>query len=506
MIPACTLLLFFLPASTHAANTPDGKEKPNVLFIAVDDLKPLLGCYGDPLAKTPNIDRLAAQGTVFNRAYCMQAVCSPSRNSVMTGLRPEVLQIYDLSTHFRLRAPEVVTLPQYFKQQGWQSQALGKLYHVGHGNIDDTHSWSVPHFKPKAKPYLLPENQPSKEDVARQQARRKKNPAVTGAKGAAYENADVGDDAYHDGKITTEAVKRLKQFKQDGTPFFLAIGYIRPHLPFNAPQKYWDMHDPARITLADRDTPPDGAPAFAPQFGGELRAYAGIQKEGALPADVQRKLIHGYYAATSYMDAQVGRLLDELNALGLQENTIIVLWGDHGWHLGDHGMWCKHTNYEQATRSPLIISAPGKNKKQTTQALTEFVDIYPTLCELAGLELPKHLGGTSLIPYLDNANAESKPAAFQVYPRSRPETGPMLGHAVRTDHWRYVEWQKKDGSIAATELYDMQTDPGETKNMAADSANAAIVKEHHDLLTNRLQTPLPEGLKLVELKKAGKKK
>ncbi|TLD69116.1 sulfatase [Phragmitibacter flavus] len=474
------------------------KLKPNVLFVAVDDLKPLLGCYGDALAKTPHIDRLAARGTVFTRAYCMQAVCSPSRNSVMTGLRPEVLQIYDLPTHFRLRTPDVVTLPQHFKNNGWKSHGLGKIYHVGHGNIDDAQTWSVPHFQPRGGAYVLPENTVKKKP----QPPKPKSQMGRGPKdGPAFEAADVPDNAYADGKIAAKAIDRLRSFKSSNEPFFLAVGFLKPHLPFNAPQIYWDMHDPSKLPLADRDSPPDGAPPFAPQSGGELRNYVGIPKSGPLPADLQRKLIHGYYAATSYMDAQVGRILDELDALGLSENTIIVLWGDHGWHLGDHGIWCKHTNYEQATRSPLIMAAPGKSGGQKSAALTEFVDIYPTLCDLANLPKPTHLRGDSFVTVLDKPDTSIKDAAFQVYPRHTKDTGPLLGHAVRTESWRYVEWRRtKDQSVVATELYDMQNDPGETRNLANEPAQAKTIANHRSLLEKRLAIPAPSDLKLLPLK------
>lgn len=480
------------------ATLPANAKQPNVLFIAVDDLKPAIGCYGDPHAKTPSIDRLAGRGTVFQRAYCMQAVCAPSRNALLTGLRPETLQIYDLGTNFRRRAPGVVTLPQHFKAHGYETHGLGKIFHVGHGNHEDPASWSVPHFQAKTVQYVLPEN---KAKVTREEAlfANQKGNVNQLPKGAAYEMADVPDDAYADGRIAGEAIKRLQGFKESGKPFFLAVGFLKPHLPFCAPKKYWDLHDPEKLPKPERATPPDGAPAFAPQFGGELRNYANMPASGPIPDDVARTLIHGYYAATSYMDAQLGRLLDELERLGLAENTIIVLWGDHGWHLGDHGMWCKHTTYEQATRAPLIISAPGKKSAQRTTALAEFVDVYPTLCDLANLSHPTHLQGESLVPLLDAPDSKGKPAAFQVYPRRTPETGPLLGHAVRTDRWRYVEWRKADQSVAARELYDILDDPGETVNLAGREDNAAVVEEHGKLLADRLSGMPPSDLKLLDL-------
>lgn len=492
-------LLLAVGSAVLAADPP--AAKPNVLFIAIDDLKPAIGCYGDRLAKTPNIDRLAARGTVFERAYCMQAVCSPSRNAILTGLRPETLRIYDLGTNFRKRAPEVVTLPQHFKSQGYQSHGLGKIFHVGHGNNEDARSWSVPHFQAKTVQYVLPEN---KAQLTREEALfgNKKGNVNQLPKGAAYEKADVPDEEYADGRIAAEAIKRLQGFKESGQPFFLAVGFLKPHLPFCAPKKYWDMHDPAKLPQPQRSTPPEGAPSFAPQFGGELRNYANMPAQGPIPEETTRTLIHGYYAASSYMDAQLGRVLDELDRLGLAENTIIALWGDHGWHLGDHGMWCKHTNYEQATRAPLIVSAPGKKGGQHTRALAEFVDVYPTLCDLAGVPRPDHLQGESLVPLMNDPNSAGKAAAFQVYPRRTPQTGPLLGHAVRTDHWRYVEWRKANESVAARELYDLQDDPGETVNLAAKPEQAAVVAEHSKLLAARLAKQPPKGLKLLDLAQA----
>ena len=473
-------------------------KKPNVLFVAVDDLKPLIGSFGYTHARTPNIDRIAAKGTVFTRAYCMQAVCSPSRNGVLTGLRPEVLQIYDLGTNFRKRAPEVVTLPQQFKQSGWQSHGIGKIFHMGHGNHEDEASWSVPHFQEKSIGYALEEN---KRTLTREEALFDNKPAGKLPKGAAYEAADVPNDTYGDGKVALEAISRLRGFKESGQPFFLAVGFLKPHLPFCAPKKYWDLFDPNTLPQPDRDKAPDGAPAYAPQYGGELRQYLGMPEKGPIPPDLARTLIHGYHAATSYMDAQLGLVLDELDKLGLSENTIIVLWGDHGWHLGDHGMWCKHTDYEQATNAPLLISAPGKKGGQKSRALVEFNDIYPTICDLAGVTKPTHLQGASLVPLLENPEGTVKQAAFQVYPRSTPETGPLLGQAVRTDRWRYVEWQKADGTIAARELYDMQNDPGETVNLADKPEHAATVTEHSSLLAKRLAESPPAGLKLLDRSK-----
>jgi iduronate 2-sulfatase len=500
-LPTPMRSLFLLCLFAACAGRASANPKINVLFIAVDDLKPAIGCYGDKLAKTPNLDRLAARGTRFERAYCMQAVCAPSRNAVLTGLRPEVLRIYNLGTNFRKSVPDVQTLPQWFKGHGYASHALGKIFHVGHGNHEDPASWSVPHFQAKSIEYALPGNRA--DGGTREEALfgNSTKPIAALPRGAPYESADVPDEAYSDGRLATEAIARLQSFQKNAEPFFLALGFVKPHLPFCAPKKYWDLYDPAVFEPSSRTTPPDGAPPFAPSSWGELRQYKDVPDKGPLSAEQTRTMLHGYYAATSFMDAQLGRVLDALDSLGLASNTVIVLWGDHGWHLGDHGMWCKHSNYEQATRAPLFIAAPGKRGGQAASGLAEFVDLYPTLCDLAALPRPTHLQGRSLVPQLDDPKAPGAAAAFQVYPRGS-KFGPLLGHAVRTDRWRYVEWRKEDGTAAARELYDLQNDPGETVNVADQPAQAATIEQHAALLATRLAAPVPDGLKVLPMKPA----
>ncbi len=467
-------------------------ERPHVLLICVDDLKPALGCYGDALAKTPNIDRLAARGTLFEKAYCNQAVCSPSRNALLVGLRSQTIGIYDLATNFRRAVPNAVTLPQHFKQHGYRTEALGKVFHVGHGNQDDAQSWSVPHWRSSANNYASGENRPEKSQDAN-------------AKGVAYEKADVADNAYPDGAVADEAVKRLQAAAERKEPFFLAVGFVKPHLPFCAPEKYWDAFDPEVFKAASRQTPPDGAPSYAPTNWGELRNYRGIPKDGPLPDDLQRTLIHGYYAATSYTDAQVGRVIDELDRLDLAPNTVIVLWGDHGWHLGDHGQWCKHTNYEQAARVPLIIAAPQQAAAgQRVPSVVESVDVFPTLCQLAGLPQPtaQKLDGISAVALLKNPAAQTKPAVFHAYPRTN-EGRPLIGRAVRTDRHRLVEW-KVPGAMADTaelELYDYQVDPGESRNLAAEQPE--VVSELRAILS---QIPEAKPQVVAQKKARGKGK
>ncbi len=458
--------LLCLPWLTQAADAP----KPNVLFIAVDDLKPLLGCYGDKVIKSPNIDRLAARGVVFERAYCNQAVCAPSRNALLTSVRPTTSGIYDLGTNFREAVPDAVTMPQYFKQHGYRTEALGKIFHTGHGNHEDPVSWSAPHFYQKSIAYVLPASHAT-QGLTREEALFANQDARGLPRGAPYESPDVPDNAYPDGKIADEAVRRLQAAKgKPNEPFFLAVGFLKPHLPFCAPKKYWDLYDRSKFTVPPLRTPPAGAPKYAPSGWGELRQYSDIPDVGLVNDDQARALIHGYHAAVSFVDAQLGKVLDEFDRLGFGSNTIIVLWGDHGWHLGDHGWWSKHDNYEQTARLPLIIVAPGVTKSgaHATNALIETVDIYPTLAELAGLptpSVPQGIEGKSFVPVLNDPNLATKNYAFHVFPR-----GERIGRAVRTTRYRLVEW-KVPGRAADTadlELYDYETDPLETKNLAAE--------------------------------------
>jgi iduronate 2-sulfatase len=496
---AATLVLGLLLAATATAA---GAERPNVLLICVDDLKPLLHGYGTPLIQSPSIDRLAARGVLFDRAFCNQAVCAPSRNSLMTGLRPQTIGIYDLGTNFRNAVPEAVTVAQYFQRHGYRTEAVGKIMHVGHGNHEDPASWSVPHWGPKTGPaggYVLKENRPPQ--LTREEALFSNVPRGDAAKlprGAPTECADVPDGTYGDGQIAEEAVRRLRAAKsKPGEPFFLAVGFLKPHLPFVAPKKYWDLYDPAAFALPALKEPPQGAPPFAPTTWGELRQYSDIPAVGPLDDAKARHLIHGYHAAVSYMDAQLGRVLDELDRLDLAKNTIIVMWGDHGWHLGDHGMWCKHTNYEQAARIPLIVSAPGMGKAGVrTGALAETVDIYPTLCELAGLPAPTGLDGASFAGVLKDPAATTKEAVFHVYPRSQ-----LMGRAVRTARYRLVEWKKpgEPADTAVFELYDYQADPTETRNLAAEQP--AIVAQLRAILARQPEAKPQVGA----VKRAGAK-
>jgi iduronate 2-sulfatase len=464
------IILFTLLAAFVSALQTVAKDRPNVLLILVDDLKPALGCYGDPLAITPNIDRLASNGLRFESAYCNQSVCAPSRNNLLLGSRSTSIGIYGLGRHFRDVLPEAVTMPQYFSQNGWLAACMGKVLHTGHGNHDDVHSWDVPTYLDKVVEYLKPESTEGGQ-LTREEAyftNQKLDQIRSLPKGYAWESAEVEDDAYADGRIAGKVIERLKFHQSNpNSPFFIMAGFVKPHLPFTAPQKYWDMHDPNDFSIAPDQFAPESAPVFAGKRGGEIVNYAPLNVENIKGRSIQRKLLHGYYAAASYADAQIGKVLDALDELQLSDNTIVVLWGDHGWHLGDHGYWTKHTNYEQANRIPIIIRAPGfTTPGSSTQQLAETVDLFPTVADLAGLRRPKGpqpMDGVSLIPVLKNPSVSVRDHAYHCYPR-----GKRIGRAIRTDRYRLIEWKQPGASIetAVYELYDYSEDPGETRNLA----------------------------------------
>lgn len=460
---------YFFPAISCNVlkERPESNKRMNVLFIAVDDLRPELGSYGKSFIHSPNIDGLAASGLLFERAYCQQAVCSPSRTSLLTGLRPDSTHVYDLITHFRKNIPDVITLPQHFKNNGYHTEWWGKIFHAA---LLDSISWVTQgqRMEPESnwRAYVLDES----------------NRIANGRNGGgpAFEKAEVPDNAYPDGKIADCAVTSLKKLANTDKPFFLAVGFYKPHLPFNAPKKYWDLYDRSTITLPAHQSLPDNAPELAGTNSGELRAYSGIPKNGNLTREQSVELIHGYRACVSYTDAQVGRLLAELKRTGLDKTTTVVLWGDHGWKLGDYGMWVKHTNFEVDTRAPLIVSVPGMhNKGARTKALVEFIDIYPSLCELASLKMPSHLQGKSFAPLINEPKMKWKNAAFSQYPR-----GDIMGYSMRTDRYRFTKWRKMKNpdEIIAYELYDLQNDPNGFVNIADKPENKNVLTELSDLM------------------------
>jgi iduronate 2-sulfatase len=466
------LLLCFAPLAFAA-------DKPNVLFIAVDDLRPQLGCYGDKVVKSPHIDRLASRGLVFERAYCQMALCSPSRISLLSGRRPETTRVYTIDRKLTARShlPHITTLPQAFKNNGYHTRSFGKVYHT---NIDDDLSWSEPAWH-SPQPRLGPRGVAARAALLADAKKRGEKPPGKGkgSPGQAcgpFEAVDCEDTDLHDGATTSKALGELQEYaKRPDQPFFLAVGFSNPHLPWVAPQKYFDLYDPARLNPPEGQIPPKDAPAFAATTGSDFRWYAGVPA-GPPSADYARECLRAYLAAISYVDAQVGRLLDTLEQTGLAKNTIIVLWGDHGYYMGEHGWWGgKHNNYDGATRAPLIVAAPGQQTAgRKCAALVEFVDIFPSLIEIAGLPEPKdasELEGVSFAPLLAEPERPWKTAVFSQYPKAENN----LGTAMRTDRYRYVEW-RKGGQVTARELYDYQTDPAESQNLAASPANAALLE------------------------------
>ncbi|MEM6842596.1 MAG: sulfatase [Bacteroidota bacterium] len=453
-----TVSFLLVAGQTRPPQTKNISDKPNILFIAVDDLRPELGCYGKPTIISPNIDRLASQGTLFNRAYCQIPVCGASRASLLTGLRPTRSRFLGYDTWADKDSPDATTLPQHFKDNGYHTVSNGKIFHH---QDDKLESWSELPWRPRNpnsnwRDYVT--------EAAQQIATNHDN-----GRGPAFERADVPDTAYFDGKIAAKTIADLKRLKQQDQPFFLAVGFLKPHLPFNAPAKYWDMYNPAELPEATNPFPPENAPDAALHDFGELRNYAGIPPKGtALSENMAKLMVHGYYACTSYTDAQIGKLLDTLDELDLADDTIVVLWGDHGWNLEEHGLWCKHCNFETSLRAPLIIAAPGLPQGQKTEALTEFIDIYPTLCDLAGLPEPGYLDGRSLVPILSQPATLGKEYIFSKY---------FDGFTVKNDRYRYTEWSKDDSEVYARMLYDHQQDSLENINIVDQPQNEAVAKE-----------------------------
>ena len=464
MIHRCFSLLLCL-----AAFPLSGAEKLNVLFIAIDDLRPELGCYGKPV-KSPHIDRLAGEGTLFERAYVQVALCMPSRASMLTGRRPATTQVINFKVRFRSVLPDVVTMPQHFKNHGYYAAGFGKIFHN-----DDQATWSVPLFKSHRveddyhTEFGLKVMKWRKEDHRRLTYVWDLGDGITKTKrpgGLPWESPVIPDNAVRDGQIADAAVKRLREVKDK--PFFLAVGFHKPHLPFIAPKRFFDLYDRDAIEPAPNPYPPKGAPKYATYNWNDLRHYYGIPDIGPVSPEQARDLKWAYYACVSFVDAQVGRLLDELDRLGLRDNTVVALWGDHGWQLGEHGMWDKHSNYETSTRVPLIVSAPGY-KPGRTKALVESVDLYPTLAELAGLPLDQGLEGHSMVPLLKNPHRKWKTAAFSDYQRVIPGYGKVsrgMGYSMRTDRYRYTEWRVPGTDFVEYELYDHRTDPQENINIA----------------------------------------
>lgn len=458
-----TLTLCLLVLSGALAE--DGRK--NVLFIVADDLNCAIGPYGDPVAITPNLDRLAQRGVTFTRAYCQQSVCNPSRSSFLTGKYPDATGVDDLRKSFRTALPDVITLPQAFLKAGYFTQCAGKIFH-NMGETKDRQSWSVDEY--------LFEGTHAADTVF---AQMPKGPNPPPYKSPVTEAPEMPDTVYRDGRITEYAVASLARMTERGKPFFLAVGYWRPHLPFVAPKPYWDLYDPDTIPAPEPATPPSLVPDIALHPNNEVHGYGLVPKD-RIPEDLQRHLRHGYYASISFLDAQVGALLDALAENGLEENTLVVFTSDHGFHIGERGLWAKTTNFELDTRVPLLIADPSQPAAHAARASTpaELVDLIPTLTELAGIPTPPDQDGASLAPAVRDPGVTVKEHAFSQHhhPFYGKGKATHLGYSVRSRDWRYTEWiNLKTGEVDERELYDHRRDPLETANVAA---------EHPDITTN----------------------
>ncbi|MCB9949617.1 MAG: sulfatase [Planctomycetaceae bacterium] len=477
LLLACVLLF--------ACHVAQAAKHPNVLFVVADDLNCAIGPYGDAAAITPNLDRLAARGLVFDNAYCQQAVCNPSRSSFLTGLRPDTVKVDDLRKYFRDTADggsTLITLPQHFKNHGYFCQNIGKLFH-NMGETQDRRSWSIDEvlFKGTHADDTVYTNTPP----ALRQALTKKAPVT--------ESHDVPDIAYRDGQIANLAAAMLREHPADGQPFFLAVGFWRPHLPFVAPKKYWDMHNPNEISLPYPEDAPVDAPDIALHESREIHGYGGTPEGRQFTPEEVRHFRHGYYASITFMDAQLGEILDALEAGGHAEDTIVVFTSDHGFHIGEQSLWGKTSNFELDARVPLIIADPTRSRGhgRTTAALAELIDLYPTLATLAGIEgdLNKRLEGTSLAPVVADPANSVKEAAFTQHQQpfyGSPKNWKAWGYSIRTARWRYTEWHAIDGGeVMAQELYDHVKDPHETRNVAA--KNPDVVAEHSARLARQFK-------------------
>lgn len=484
---ACGLTaLSAVPTGNAAEKKTTDNQRPNILFIAIDDMKPWLSAYGDSVAKTPGFDRLAQRSVTFDNTYCQVALSGPTRSSLLTGLNPDHTGVWWLMGSFRHNNPDIVTLPQALKNDGYQTQAVGKIYHplTDRTVRDDPQSWSLPYVKSPGNTYALANGR------------------------VATECADVPDNGYVDGVITEEAIKTLKELKEAGQPFFLGVGYRKPHLPFCAPKKYWDMYRREDMPVAQfQDMAQDGV-EYAYHNSLEVKGYSDVPPFESymdtkhLDEDTQRRLLHAYYACISYVDAQVDQLLTALDENGLTDNTIIVMFGDHGYHLGDHGLWNKITDFEQATHVPMMISVPGMAQGVHSQSMTEFLDIYPTLLDFTSTPHPQQLDGKSLRPILEDPTASVKDYAISQVSRSCAENytiwvdtelkgkateleSDIMGYSLRNPRYRLVEWTRgfksyqpfDPSKVLDYELYDYEIDPQETRNLANDPAYADIKKE-----------------------------
>ena len=435
-------------------------KKHNILFISIDDFRPKINSYGESQMITPNLDKLASEGLQFNNAFTNIAVCGASRASIMTGIRPSQDRYNDYTTRASKDTPEAVTLNQLFMENGYETISYGKIYHFP----DDTKEyWSDSDGGAHQADYQDPEAQA-----------RKKNGEIGehGRKGPAFEYPEVDDYVYNDGKITKRALMKMKDLKNSDKPFFMAVGYVSPHLPFIQPKKYWDMYDHDEVLLADNPYQPKNSPFVAMESqhdSAELRGmYLDIPSEGPLSDEMSRNLVHGYYASVSYMDVLIGDLIEGLDDMGLRDSTTIILWSDHGFFLGEHSLWCKHSTFYEAVKIPFIISSPGYSKNQTTESFTELIDVYPTLCELTGIKPPNYIHGKSLVPVLKNSKKHIK---NEIYTRYKQ------GEAVIDKDFSYTEfYQGKE--YLGNMLFDLNKDKRQNIDISKLPKNEDLVKKY----------------------------
>jgi len=478
-------VFIFMAAIATAAPT----RPPNVLFIVADDLNTTIGCYGGNII-TPHLDALALSGLLFSRAYCQESVCGPSRNSVLSGLRPDtdrerIGRGNGAGPALRNLKPGAVTLPELFKRNGYHTVSIGKVYH--HGEFEtggpvgprmprDELSWSdEPWYH--GTPYQQWYEQESF-DLTEQTRALPATERPRIIRGLPYEASQQSDDVYADGQIANQAIVTLRRIKD--RPFFIAVGFRRPHLPFNCPKKYWDLYPESKFGLPENYYPPRNVPEVALHNAYELRSYSDIPASGAIPERHTQNLVRGYKAAASYMDAQFGRVMAELEKLGLTENTLVVFWSDHGYHTGENGLWTKMTNFEIATRVPLIVCMPNQpTRGEKTAALVELVDLYPTLTELCEIKAPDYLEGKSFASLLRNPELPWKEAVYSQFQRGldsrerRPDR--PLGRSMATALYRYTEWRTQEGESVGTELYDLERDP-------QNNVNLAVLAEYDELV------------------------
>lgn len=482
-------------------------SKRNILFISIDDLRPTLGVYDDPFAVTPNLDQFAAEGMTFRNTYCQAAVCAPSRASLMTGLRPDSTRVWHLGDEFRKINPATVTMPQFFHQNDYHTVNIGKIFH---NYMPDSVSWDEPDLRPAqfvrdnwlnrdGETFYVNE-EIQKSQVIKRDSLLKLRPiryADGWNTGPAWEMADVHDSLYYDGAQTELTKRTLTRLAKMDKPFYLGLGFFRPHLPFAAPKKYWDLYDSETLPLPKSPDIPAGAPIFTMNSMYELRHYDNFNHIGhptdyKMNADTARILKHGYYASVSYVDALFGQLVSHLKEIGIYNNTIIIVFGDHGWKLGDQNSWGKMTNYNIDLKVPMMVRYPDQEKRGVqTFAITELVDVFPSLLELAGIEVPDYLQGHSFVPLLENPDLTWKKAAFSQFhrrPKVTPDGGRYMGYSINTDKYHYIEWYTWDhiagerGDFVTSELFDSVSDSNETTNLYENEDYNDVVEELSDQL------------------------